>query len=139
MTDTRSLRLMRLATVLVALWPRPVDAQDAARFAWGMPVEGSGPSLLALEPCSLPCIVVVRFDNTLVTSGKPLPAAAPPVVSTTLAIPDLAVAVTVRSGVGMAPDLMQVRPPPGFAAEPREVLVDDNTKGHVRVFRAPTS
>ncbi len=138
-TAARSRLLTRLAALPLALWPTLVGAQDSTRFAWGVPVEGSGPSLLSLEPCALPCVVVVRFDNTLVTSGQAPYTAAPPVVSATLATPEVAIAVTVQNGLGMKADLMQVRLPAGYVAEPREVLVDDNASGHVRVVLVPTS
>ena len=127
------------AALLLALWPTLAPAQDASRFAWGTPVEGSGPSILSLEACDLPCVAVVRFDNTLVTHGMDTRLRAPEVIRTTLAISGLRMAVTVANGAGMTPELLQVSPPPGYAAEPREALVDDNASGRVRVVLRPTS
>jgi hypothetical protein len=123
------------AALLVALWPVVADAQDLTRFAWGVPVEGSAPSLLSLEPCERPCVAVVRFDNTLVTSGDDRFAP----VHTTLLISGVTMAVTVQVGGGLTPDLLQVQPPSGYAALPHEVLVEDNASGRVRVVLAPTS
>ncbi|MBP1804783.1 hypothetical protein [Rubellimicrobium aerolatum] len=120
---------------LLALWPALAEAQDVTRFAWGAPVNGSAPSGLSLEPCHLPCVAVVRFDNTLVTTGASLDVP----VRATLAISGLRMLVTVENGMGLTPDLLRVRPPPGTAAEPHEVLVDDNATGRVRVVLAPTS
>jgi hypothetical protein len=129
-----------MRTVLfLAFWPTLVDAQDVTRFAWGVPVEGSAPSLLSLEPCDLPCVAVVRFDNTLVTSGHLSKIGGPARMRTTLAVAGLKVAVTVENGGGMTPDLLRVLSPPGHWAEPRELAVDDNATGRVRLLLAPTS
>ena len=123
------------AALMLALWPTLGLAEDTDHFAWGDPVEGSGPSVLSLEPCDLPCVAVVRFDNTLVTSGEDRFTP----VHTTLLIPGVRMAVTVKAGGGMTPDLLQVQAPPGYTAQPREVLVDDNASGRVRVVLTPTS
>ena len=127
------------AALFLALWPALGSAEGATHVAWGVPVEGSGPSALSLETCDLPCVAVVRFDNTLVTGGKGGGIGAPPLVRATLAIPGVAMAVTVETGGGLTPDLLKVLPPPGYAAEPDEVLVEDNTSGRVRVLLGPTS
>ena len=127
------------AALLLALWPTLAPAQDATRFVWGDPVEGSEPSAVSLEPCDLPCVAVVRFDNTLVTHGVDYGVQAPDPVGTTLAISGVAVDVTVETGGGLTPDLLQVLPPPGYDAQPREVLVEDNASGRVRVMLTPTS
>ena len=87
----------------------------------------------------MPCVAVVRFDNTLVTHGKGDGIGTPPLVRATLAIPGVAMSVTVEAGGGLTPDLLKVLPPPGYAAEPREVLVEDNASGRVRVVLGPTS
>ena len=129
---------MRTALLLMLL-PTLAAAQDATRFEWGVPVEGSAPSVLSLEHCDLPCVAVVRFDNTLVTSGRRSGIGFPLPMRTTLAIAGVVMAVTVENGTGMVPDLMQVSPPPGYAAEPRKVLVADNTSGRVRVVLVPMS
>ena len=126
------------SALLLALWPTLADAQDA-RFAWDTPVEGSGPSMLSLEPCGRPCVAVVEFDNTLVVRGAEAGPGIPALVRATLAIAGVKVAVTVETGGGLTPDLMRVLPPPGYAAEPAQVLVPDNASGRVRVVLAPTS
>ncbi|MFC5567068.1 hypothetical protein ACFPOC_11690 [Rubellimicrobium aerolatum] len=123
------------SALLLALWPALAGAQDVTRFTWGAPVEGSTPSTLSLEPCDLPCVAVVRFDNTLVTSGLSL--ATP--VRAVLTASSLKMVITVENGIGLTPDLLRVRPPPGTAAEPGEILVDDNATGRVRVVLMPTS
>jgi hypothetical protein len=127
------------AALLLALWPALGSAEGPTHVVWGNPVEGSGPSALSLEACDLPCVAVVRFDNTLVTHGTGDGIGAPPLVRATLAIPGVAMAVTVEAGGGLTPDLLKVLPPPGYAAEPREVLVEDNASGRVRVVLGPTS
>ncbi|MBP1805313.1 hypothetical protein [Rubellimicrobium aerolatum] len=127
------------AVLLLILWPALVSAQDVTQSAWGVPVAGSTPSAVSLEPCDLPCLAVVEFDNTLVTTGQGSRVGGPAVVRTTLTSTGLTVDVTVETGIGLAPDLMQVRPPPGYAAQPSEMPVDDGASGRVWVGLAPTS
>lgn len=129
---------MRTALVL-AFCPSILAAEDATRHTWGSPVEGSTPSMVVVEPCNSPCVAMVRFDNTLVTSATTAGMASHPPLNTTLALDGVVLAVTVEHGGGMAPDLLRVRPPWGYAAKPGEVLVEDNGSGSLRVVLAPTS
>ena len=129
---------MRTA-LLLALCPSILAAQDITRHAWGLPVEGSTPSMVIVEPCNSPCVAMVRFDNTLVTSGTAIGKVSHPPVNTTLALAGVVLGVTLEHGGGMAPDLLRVRPPRGYAVEPGEVLVEDNASGSLRVVLAPTS
>jgi hypothetical protein len=97
---------------------------------------------LALEACDLPCVAIVRFDNTFVTSGVDHDLRGPLLVRTTLSTPGMAgvaIDVTVVTGGGMTPDHLRVHPPPGYVAEPCDMLVEDNASGQVRVILAPTS
>jgi hypothetical protein len=126
------------AALLPLLWPSLAAAGDATRFVWGVPVDGSKPSMLSLEPCDRPCVAVVRFDNTLVTLGGQAGIDAS-VIRAQMALDGVPLAVRVEVGGGLTPDRLAVLPPPGFAAQPREVLVDDNASGRVRVVLAPTS
>ena len=80
---------MRAVLVLI-LWPALGSAEGPTHVVWGEPVDGSGPSALSLEACDLPCVAVVRFDNTLVTHGKGDDIGAAPLVRATLAIPGVA-------------------------------------------------
>lgn len=129
---------MRTA-LLLALCPSILAAQDATRHAWGVPLEDSAPSVVVAEPCSRPCVATVRFDNTLVSSGATAGLGPHPPVHATLALGGVVLAVTVEHGGGMAPDLLRVRAPQGYAVEPVEVLVDDDASGSLRVVLAPTS
>jgi len=125
--------------LLLALCPSILAAQDATRHTWGSPVEGSTPSMVVVGPCNSPCVAIVRFDNTLVTSGTTADMASHPPLNATLALDGIVLAVTVEHGGGMAPDLLRVRPPWGYAVEPGEVLVEDNASGSLRVVLVPTS
>ena len=125
------------ATLLLIVGPGPAAAEDASRFAWGIPGKGADQSVLSLEPCNRPCVVVVRFDNRLVTSGYLTGAKAPAETRTTLAAAGLEVAVTVETGGGMTPDHLRVRPPPGYRVEPLGLPVEENATGRVRVLLEP--
>ncbi len=127
------------AALLLALVPTLVAGQDVTHLVWGVPVEGSMPSMLSLEPCNLPCVAVVRFDNTLVTQGLEHGSGSPAATQSSLSIAGVTIAIRIKNEIGFAPDLMQVLPPAGYAAEPREVLVDDNASGRVRVVLVPIS
>lgn len=129
---------MRTA-LLLALWPTLGTAQDITRFSWGLPVEGSGPSVLSLEACDLPCVAVVRFDNTLVTHGFDHHSGSPVVTQASLSMAGVTMAIRVENAIGLSPDLMQITPSHGYIAEPREVLVDDNASARIRVVLVPTS
>ena len=129
---------MRTA-LLLALCPSMLAAQDVTRHAWGTPVADSTPSVVSVEPCEPPCVALVRFDNTLIMSGLLSGPPVPVPMHADLSLRGLPIAVTVEQGTGQLPDLLRVRVPPGYAAEPAEVLVQDNASGSLRVVLAPTS
>lgn len=91
--------------------------------------------MLAVEPCSSPCVAALRFDNQLVRMGCIGPHSP---VRTTLTLGDLVPAATVEHGGGMAPDVLRVQPPRGYAVEPGVILVNDNATGRLRGTTAPT-
>lgn len=89
--------------------------------------------MLTLAPCEEPgCLAVVRFDNAFTPSSG----WGPSVESVTLTLGDLAVVVEVAQGQGTVPDVLHVTPPPGFVAQPWELIVEDDASGTVRVMVA---
>lgn len=87
-------------------------------------------------------MAIVRFDNTLVTPGANYGLKGPVLVRMIVSTSEkvgIPVDVIVESGGGMTPDLLRVYPPPGYVAEPCDMLVEDNASGRVRVIMASTS
>lgn len=134
---------LALASLLLALAPPTLGlAQDATRHAWGAPASDRGPSVLSVAPCVFPCFAVVRFDNTLVETGQrafivAINSRGGQTHEATLVLDGVAIAVAVEQGGQRIPDLLRVRPPLGYMAEPSELVVDDDASGSVRVVLVP--
>ncbi len=126
---------MRVASVslLLALSvPTLGAAEDVTRHAWGAPLSDRGPSVLLVEPCEFPCFAEVQFSNTIVANdGGILTHEA------TLTLDGVLIDVVVEQGGSRVPDVLRVRPPLGYMAEPVEVVVDDDALGSVRVMMVP--
>lgn len=126
------MRLALFSLVLTLSPPTLGLAQEAIHHAWGAPLSDRGPSVLSLAPCDFPCFATVRFDNTLVANdGGALTHEA------TLALDGVPIAVVVQQGGQRVPDVLRVRPPLGYVAEPGEIVVDDDASGSVRVVLVP--
>jgi hypothetical protein len=126
------MRLALFSLVLALLPPTLGAAQEATRHAWGAPLSERGPSVLSVAPCDFPCFATVRFDNTLVANdGGVLTHEA------TLALDGVAIGVVVEQGGQRVPDILRVWPPLGYAAEPGEIVVEDDASGSVRVVLVP--
>lgn len=128
---------MRALGLALALWAGAAQASDdLLRVSWGVfgKTQGTGPCVVEIEPCAADCWVVVRFDNTVISS-----AGQPPIKRITLRYEGREIAVAIEPADGDLPDRLQVAPPLGYAVDAGSVMAPDNESTRVVLTAIPMS
>ncbi len=117
-----------------ALWlmTAPLAADEVPAYArdyrsWGV----AEASVVRLVPREAHPAEVVFFNR--VTTGNPL------ALDFRLEIDGLSVDVSVMNGEGDLPDVITVRPPPGFLADPPTLSVHEDQTGRIAILYVPMS
>jgi hypothetical protein len=124
---------MRLALAAVLALAATPAAADGS-LTWGRPLDSAaGPNVLDLVRCEGgACAARVTFHNSHL-KGFAFTR------RFTLDMGGLPVAVTITEGEAMAPDEIAVTPPPGFAADPPRLVVEEDGTGIVTIRPLPMS
>lgn len=123
--------MIRLSILLLALWP--ACAVAGADLTYGVALEPGGkPSEIRLSRCEAGCFARVAYVNRFLRGGAWTR-------QFTLNLDGFAVTVTVLDGEGLAPERIQVTPPPGFVVEPAEIAVEEGATGVIAIHPLPLS
>jgi hypothetical protein len=124
---------MRQLPILLPLAFWPALAMAGSDLNYGVALDGGrAASELHLTRCEGTCSAQVSYTNRFLRG----PAFARRFV---LDLEGLHVAVTIIDGEGEAAERFSVTPPPGYYAEPAEMLVEENATGVIAILPVPMS